>query len=104
MRFEELGPIIVNLDGWIICNISYNIYTIGTTRRISNWDTLSKQEKDSSFRIISARNKKRIQKLREEGKAIDIETNPDDFLWNDNTSINLLHISVPLIYFHWNKN
>ncbi len=51
MKMDELGPIIINSDG--------------TTRRIANWDTLSPQEQASSWRLISARNKKRIQKLQD---------------------------------------
>ena len=52
LKLDEFGPIIINPDG--------------TARRIANWDTLSPQEKASSFRLISARNKKRLQKLKEE--------------------------------------
>lgn len=47
----ELGPIIINSDG--------------TTRRIANWDILSPQERESSWRLISARNKKRIGLLKQ---------------------------------------
>lgn len=47
---EELGPIIINADG--------------TTRRISNWDSLSKDEQESSWRVIRARNNKRLTKLK----------------------------------------
>jgi predicted Fe-S protein YdhL (DUF1289 family) len=36
----------------------------GTTRRIANWDILSPQERESSFRLISARNKRRIEALK----------------------------------------
>ena len=49
IRFEELGPIIINPDG--------------TTRRITNWENLTKQEQASTFRLISARNKKRLEDL-----------------------------------------
>ena len=54
-----VGPIIVNTDG--------------TTRRIANWDTLSKQEQESSWRLISARNKQRIERLRAQETAMKIE-------------------------------
>ena len=36
----------------------------GTTRRITNWETLSAQERESSWRLISARNKRRIEELK----------------------------------------
>ena len=51
IAMEHLGPIIINADG--------------TTRRIANWDSLSSGEKESSWRIIKARNEKRLAKLRE---------------------------------------
>ena len=47
---DDLGPIIVNPDG--------------TTRRIANWDSLSRQERESAWRLISARNRLRIERLR----------------------------------------
>eukprot|EP00538_Stauroneis_constricta_P014277 CAMPEP_0119568470 /NCGR_PEP_ID=MMETSP1352-20130426/38962_1 /TAXON_ID=265584 /ORGANISM="Stauroneis constricta, Strain CCMP1120" /LENGTH=124 /DNA_ID=CAMNT_0007617873 /DNA_START=73 /DNA_END=447 /DNA_ORIENTATION=+ len=49
IRFEELGPIILNTDG--------------TTRRIGNWDTLSEHEKKVTWRRISKRNEERRQVL-----------------------------------------
>ena len=54
LKMDDLGPIIINADG--------------TTRRISNWDTLSKQEKESSWRLIAARNKRRIEDLERKQK------------------------------------
>jgi len=59
LKMDDLGPIIVNADG--------------TTRRISNWETLSKQEKESSWRLIAARNKRRIKDLERKQKN-EIET------------------------------
>lgn len=53
LKLEELGPIIINSDG--------------TTRRITNWNTLSKNEQTSTWRLISARNKKRIEELKLRG-------------------------------------
>ena len=50
LKLDELGPIIVNPDG--------------TTRRIANWDSLSRQERESAWRLISARNRLRIERLR----------------------------------------
>ena len=49
LGFENLGPIIINTDG--------------TTRRMSNWDILTKQEKASAWRRIAARNAKRTKVL-----------------------------------------
>lgn len=49
ISLEELGPIIINADG--------------TTRRITNWSTLSDSEQKSSWRVISARNLKRLKIL-----------------------------------------
>merc|ERR1712232_1268522 len=49
IRFEEWGPIILNSDG--------------TTRRISNWDTLTDHEKEVTWRRISKRNEERRKVL-----------------------------------------
>mmetsp|Transcript_19368 Transcript_19368/g.39820 ORF Transcript_19368/g.39820 Transcript_19368/m.39820 type:complete len:129 (-) Transcript_19368:2115-2501(-) len=54
IRFEEWGPIILNSDG--------------TTRRISNWDTLTEHEKEVTWRRISKRNEQRRQVLLEAQK------------------------------------
>ena len=51
MRFEELGPIIINSDG--------------TTRRIDNWDTLTDHEKEVTWRRIRKRNEQRKKALLE---------------------------------------
>eukprot|EP01038_Epipyxis_sp_PR26KG_P005877 gene5877-8104_t len=51
ISMDELGPIIVNSDG--------------TIRRITNWNNLTKQEKESALRLISARNKKRIKAIQD---------------------------------------
>jgi hypothetical protein len=51
ISLEELGPIIINADG--------------TTRRITNWSGLTKIEQENSWRVISARNLKRLKKLQE---------------------------------------
>jgi hypothetical protein len=50
VRFEEMGPIIINADG--------------TTRRIMNWETLTEHERETTYRLISARNKRRIEDLK----------------------------------------
>ena len=49
VSLEELGPIIINADG--------------TTRRITNWLDLNKVEQETSWRVISARNLKRLKAL-----------------------------------------
>jgi hypothetical protein len=49
ISFEEMGPIILNTDG--------------TTRRIENWDTLTKNEQEVTWRRISQRNEIRRQAL-----------------------------------------
>ena len=62
LTFERLGPMIINTDG--------------TVRRIASWDTLSPQEKESSWRLISARNRKRVEELKRKIAAgIDITKN-----------------------------
>lgn len=51
MRFEEMGPIIINLDG--------------TTRRIDNWNEMTKHEQEVSWRRIAKRNDERRKILME---------------------------------------
>ena len=70
ISLEELGPIIINADG--------------TTRRITNWLTLSKSEQEQSWKLISARNLKRLKALqKKQSKEIPIleteidATNPE---------------------------
>ena len=59
IRFEEMGPIILNTDG--------------TTRRIENWDQMTKKEQEVTWRRISKRNEERrkvlLEKLRQQEKA-----------------------------------
>jgi len=60
LKLEHLGPIIINSDG--------------TTRRIENWDKLTSAEQKNTWRLISARNQKRIEALKrelEEQKALE---------------------------------
>lgn len=52
VSFDELGPIIVNLDG--------------SARRISNWQELSKAEQEASWRVIAKRNKKRVEMMQQQ--------------------------------------
>ncbi|KAI2514307.1 hypothetical protein MHU86_200 [Fragilaria crotonensis] len=56
IQFEEMGPIIINLDG--------------TTRRIDNWNEMTKQEQAVSWRRIAKRNEERrkilMEKMRQE--------------------------------------
>jgi hypothetical protein len=51
VKLDHLGPIIVNEDG--------------TMRRIANWDLLTAREKQATFKRIAARNKKRVDALKE---------------------------------------
>eukprot|EP00519_Triparma_laevis_P007311 CAMPEP_0182505364 /NCGR_PEP_ID=MMETSP1321-20130603/19104_1 /TAXON_ID=91990 /ORGANISM="Bolidomonas sp., Strain RCC1657" /LENGTH=100 /DNA_ID=CAMNT_0024710891 /DNA_START=122 /DNA_END=424 /DNA_ORIENTATION=+ len=57
LDFAELGPIIINSDG--------------TTRRIANWDDMTKAEQDKTWERISKRNAKRIKQLKEEQEKED---------------------------------
>ena len=59
VSLEELGPIIINADG--------------TTRRITNWLDLNKVEQETSWRVISARNLKRLKALQKK-----IQKEPSD--------------------------
>jgi len=52
LRLDAMGPIILNKDG--------------TTRRIDNWNELSKQEQEVTWRRIKKRNEERRNKLLEE--------------------------------------
>jgi len=47
--FEEIGPIVITKDGEM--------------RRISNWSELSSAEKAQTQRVVSRRNRKRLEKL-----------------------------------------
>jgi hypothetical protein len=51
VSMPELGPVIVNADG--------------TLRRIENWTQMTKQEQASTIKMISRRNKKRLEALKE---------------------------------------
>ena len=51
IRFEEMGPVIINADG--------------TTRRIDNWDQMSENEQKVAWRRISKRNEERRKALLE---------------------------------------
>lgn len=62
ISLEELGPIIINADG--------------TTRRITNWSTLTEAEQKSSWRVISARNLKRLKNLQK--KNAEETSTPED--------------------------
>ena len=52
IRFEEMGPVIINADG--------------TTRRIDNWDQMTKKEQEVAWRRISKRNEERRKALLEQ--------------------------------------
>jgi hypothetical protein len=49
ISFAELGPIILNTDG--------------TTRRIDNWNTMTEQEQETTWRVIKKRNAQRREQL-----------------------------------------
>ena len=51
IRFEEMGPIIINSDG--------------STRQIDNWDKMTKSEQEVAWRRISKRNEQRRKALLE---------------------------------------
>jgi len=50
VKLDHLGPVVVNVDG--------------TMSRISNWDKMADIEKKNTLRIISKRNKERLEALR----------------------------------------
>ncbi len=52
IRFEEMGPVIINADG--------------TTRRIDNWDQMTKSEQEVAWRRIAKRNEERRRALLQE--------------------------------------
>ena len=54
ISFEEMGPVIINADG--------------TTRRIDNWDKMTKHEQEVAWRRISKRNAERRAALLEQQK------------------------------------
>lgn len=49
---EELGPLVINKDG--------------TTARITNWDTMTPEERERTVRILARRNRQRMAKLKED--------------------------------------
>lgn len=57
ISFEEMGPVIINADG--------------TTRRIDNWDKMSKHEQEVAWRRISKRNAERRAALLEQQQQRD---------------------------------
>jgi hypothetical protein len=63
IRFEEMGPIIINTDG--------------TTRAIANWDELSEREKEVTWKRISKRNEERRKILLEKQEADEASANEE---------------------------
>ncbi|KAL3794271.1 hypothetical protein HJC23_012396 [Cyclotella cryptica] len=59
IAFEEMGPVIINPD----C----------TTRRIDNWDQMTKQEQEVAWRRISKRNAERRAALLEKQQKMEQE-------------------------------
>jgi predicted Fe-S protein YdhL (DUF1289 family) len=52
---DQLGPMVVNVDG--------------TLSRITNWEAMTEIERTNTLRIISKRNKERLEKLKEREKG-----------------------------------
>lgn len=49
---DELGPLVINSDG--------------TTARITNWHSMTPDERERTVRIITERNRRRLKKLKEQ--------------------------------------
>jgi hypothetical protein len=61
VKMDYLGPMIINTDG--------------TVRRIANWQTMTPAEQANTVRLITARNKRRLEALKQqaaEAEAIQI--------------------------------
>jgi hypothetical protein len=56
MKLDHLGPMVVNADG--------------TLSQIGNWQQMSEIEKKNTLRIISKRNKSRLEALKAKGQDI----------------------------------
>ena len=52
IKFEEMGPVIINADG--------------STRQIANWDKMTEAEQQVAWRRISKRNEERRKALLEQ--------------------------------------
>jgi hypothetical protein len=70
ISFAQLGPIILNADG--------------TTRRIDNWNSLSKQEQEVTWRRIKKRNAERREKLLQQQKEHGQQSNAEQSENNTN--------------------
>ena len=57
ISFQEMGPVIINADG--------------TTRRIDNWDKMTKHEQEVAWRRIAKRNQARREALLEQQRKED---------------------------------
>jgi hypothetical protein len=55
VKMDQLGPMVVNVDG--------------TLSRITNWEAMTEMERTNTLRIISKRNKERLEKLKEGEKG-----------------------------------
>ena len=64
IKFDQMGPVIINLDG--------------TTRRIENWEELTENEKEVTWRRISKRNEERRKMLLERMKEQETSKAQDD--------------------------
>ncbi|KAH9911770.1 uncharacterized protein BXZ73DRAFT_107490 [Epithele typhae] len=55
-RFDKLGPVVVNSDG--------------TLSRIANWESLTARERETTVRVLLARNRVRLaEQAKKEGQA-----------------------------------
>eukprot|EP00569_Conticribra_weissflogii_P003168 CAMPEP_0171343666 /NCGR_PEP_ID=MMETSP0878-20121228/17738_1 /TAXON_ID=67004 /ORGANISM="Thalassiosira weissflogii, Strain CCMP1336" /LENGTH=125 /DNA_ID=CAMNT_0011846669 /DNA_START=155 /DNA_END=532 /DNA_ORIENTATION=+ len=64
ITFEEMGPVIINADG--------------STRRIDNWDKMTKHEQEVAWRRISKRNEARRAALLEQQKQANEHASRND--------------------------
>ena len=64
LKFDSLGPMIVNSDG-VSTSISLSIPylmlivygTLQTLSRITNWETMTEGERERTMRVLNARNR-----------------------------------------------
>ena len=64
LKFDSLGPMIVNSDGVSTStplSVSYLILifydTLQTLSRITNWETMTEGERERTMRVLNARNR-----------------------------------------------
>ena len=82
-KLDHLGPIIVNIDG--------------TLQRIANWTEMNETEQASAVRLITARNKKRLQALNDLQKEASSDTSPPHSHRVIHQDLPVTSISLPFI-------